>query len=206
MLAGLYRFSTRGASGEKQGFQREELVEWAKRRFDAELDLDDLKNKQREEIRQVLVEHSRRQNEKANQVAAEAQQQVATLFASSSNATTTLGDVTGNNGQLDNLTKWLQKTCQVNVSSAELAKLDRADAERRVARSSKTISAPRCGGWSGSCSCRFSTRPGKSICLAMDHLRSSVNLRGYAQVDPKVEYKREGMRCSTACGSPSATT
>ncbi len=30
--------------------------------------------------------------------------------------------------------------------------------------------------------------------LAMDHLRSSVGLRGYAQVDPKVEYKREGMR------------
>jgi preprotein translocase subunit SecA len=28
----------------------------------------------------------------------------------------------------------------------------------------------------------------------MDHLRSSVGLRGYAQVDPKVEFKREGMR------------
>jgi preprotein translocase subunit SecA len=30
--------------------------------------------------------------------------------------------------------------------------------------------------------------------LTMDHLRSSVGLRGYAQVDPKVEYKREGMK------------
>ena len=28
----------------------------------------------------------------------------------------------------------------------------------------------------------------------MDHLKSSVSFRGYAQVDPKVEYKREGMR------------
>ena len=28
----------------------------------------------------------------------------------------------------------------------------------------------------------------------MDHLRASVGLRGYAQFDPKVEYKREGMR------------
>jgi preprotein translocase subunit SecA len=34
----------------------------------------------------------------------------------------------------------------------------------------------------------------KEHLLAMDHLRSSVGLRGYAQVDPKVEYKREGMR------------
>jgi preprotein translocase subunit SecA len=34
----------------------------------------------------------------------------------------------------------------------------------------------------------------KDHLLAMDHLRSSVNLRGYAQVDPKVEFKREGMK------------
>jgi len=28
----------------------------------------------------------------------------------------------------------------------------------------------------------------------MDHLRSSIGLQGYAQIDPKVEFKREGMR------------
>ncbi len=34
----------------------------------------------------------------------------------------------------------------------------------------------------------------KEHLLSMDHLRSAVGLVGYAQVDPKVEYKREGMR------------
>ena len=34
----------------------------------------------------------------------------------------------------------------------------------------------------------------KEHLLTMDHLKASVGLRGYAQVDPKVEYKREGMR------------
>ena len=34
----------------------------------------------------------------------------------------------------------------------------------------------------------------KNHLLVMDHLKGSVGLRGYAQVDPKVEYKREGMR------------
>ncbi len=34
----------------------------------------------------------------------------------------------------------------------------------------------------------------KDHLLVMDHLRNSVGLRGYAQVDPKVEFKREGMR------------
>jgi preprotein translocase subunit SecA len=34
----------------------------------------------------------------------------------------------------------------------------------------------------------------KEHLLAMDHVRSSVGLRGMGQMDPKVEYKREGMR------------
>ncbi len=34
----------------------------------------------------------------------------------------------------------------------------------------------------------------KDHLLAMDHLRSAISLKGYAQMDPKVEYKREGMK------------
>ncbi len=34
----------------------------------------------------------------------------------------------------------------------------------------------------------------KDHLYAMDHLRHSIGLRGYAQVDPKAEYKREGMK------------
>jgi preprotein translocase subunit SecA len=34
----------------------------------------------------------------------------------------------------------------------------------------------------------------KDHLYAMDHLKSAIGLRGYAQVDPKAEYKREGMK------------
>jgi len=34
----------------------------------------------------------------------------------------------------------------------------------------------------------------KDHLYAMDHLKSSIGLRSYAQVDPKIEYKREGLR------------
>src|SRR5205814_832215 len=34
----------------------------------------------------------------------------------------------------------------------------------------------------------------KKHLLTMDHLRSGIGLVGYAQVDPKTEYKREGMK------------
>jgi preprotein translocase subunit SecA len=37
----------------------------------------------------------------------------------------------------------------------------------------------------------------KEHLLVMDHLRASIGLRGYAQIDPKVEYKKEGMRLFT---------
>ena len=46
----------------------------------------------------------------------------------------------------------------------------------------------------------------KEHLLAMDHLRSSVGLRGYAQIDPKVEYKREGMRMFETMWSAWRTT
>ena len=34
----------------------------------------------------------------------------------------------------------------------------------------------------------------KDHLLAMDHLRQGIGLRGYGQKDPKVEYKKEGLR------------
>ena len=34
----------------------------------------------------------------------------------------------------------------------------------------------------------------KDHLLVMDHLKNGIGLGGYAQVDPKVEYKREGMK------------
>jgi preprotein translocase subunit SecA len=193
VLAGLYRFSARGAGGQRQGFLREDLVEWAKRRFAAELSIDDLKNKQREEIRTLLVEHSRKNNERANQVAAEAQQRVAQLFAETGNPGATVGTVTGQNGKLDDLTDWLNKTCNAEITSEELAKLDRESAWRKVSQVVEDHFRPEMRRMERALLLQILDSAWKEHLLAMDHLRSSVGLRGYAQVDPKVEYKREGM-------------
>jgi preprotein translocase subunit SecA len=193
VLAGLYRFSAHGAGGQRQGFLREDLVEWAKRRFDAELTIDDLKNKQREEIRTLLVEHSRRNNERANQVAAEAERRVAQLFAEEASHTATVGAVTGHNGKLDDLTDWLKQTCAAEISSDDLAKLDREAAWRRVSQVVEDHFRPEMRRMERALLLQILDGGWKEHLLAMDHLRSSVGLRGYAQIDPKVEYKREGM-------------
>jgi len=193
VLAGLYRFSARGAGGERQGFLREDLVEWAKRRFDAELTVDDLKNKQRDEVRKLLVEHSQKNNERANQVAAEAEERVALLFADEPSAAATVGAVTGHNGKLDDLTAWLKQTCQAEISSDELARLDREAASRKVSQVVEDHFRPEMRRMERALLLQILDSSWKEHLLAMDHLKSSVGLRGYAQIDPKVEYKREGM-------------
>jgi preprotein translocase subunit SecA len=193
VLAGLYRFSARGAGGQRQGFLREDLVEWAKRRFDAELTVEDLKNKQRDEVHTLLVEHSKRNNERANQVAAEAEERVAQLFAEARSATATVGAVTGHNGKLVDLTTWLKNTCNTEISSDELAKLDRDEAWRKVSQVVEDHFRPEMRRMERALLLQILDSAWKEHLLAMDHLRSSVGLRGYAQVDPKVEYKREGM-------------
>jgi preprotein translocase subunit SecA len=193
VLAGLYRFSARGAGGQRQGFLREDLVEWAKRRFDADITIDDLKNKQREEIHKLLVEHSQRNNEKAKQVAAEAQQRLEQLFNHDSDSAATLGNVTGQNGKLDDLTTWLQATCNVEITTEQLAHLDREGARRKVSQVVEDHFRPEMRRMERALLLQILDSAWKDHLLAMDHLRSSVGLRGYAQIDPKVEYKREGM-------------
>lgn len=193
VLAGLYRFSARDRSGQKHGFRREELVEWAKHRFDVELSLDDIRNKQRDEIRQVLLEHSRKNNVRANEVAAEAQERVEALFAESGDAIT-LGQATGNNGKLDDLSTWLRDSCQCELSTEDLTQLDHDEALRRVSQAVEDRYRPEIRRMERALLLQILDQAWKEHLLAMDHLRSSVGLRGYAQIDPKVEYKREGMR------------
>jgi len=193
VLAGLYRFASRDRSGNRQGFQREELVEWAKTRFGVELSLDDLRNKQREDVRQMLIEYSRKNNLRANEVAAEAQQRVDALFAEAGTSVT-LGQATGNNGKLDDLSAWLHESCQREFSTDELAKLDHEEARRRVSQIVEDRYRPEMRRMERALLLQLLDQAWKEHLLTMDHLRSSVGLRGYAQIDPKVEYKREGMR------------
>jgi preprotein translocase subunit SecA len=141
----------------------------------------------------MLVECSRKNNARANEVAAEAQARVEALFAESG-AAVTLGQVTGNNGRLDDLTTWLKSSCATNLTSEDLAKLDYSAAKRRVSQAVEDCYRPEMRRLERAVLLQILDQAWKEHLLAMDHLRSSVGLRGYAQIDPKVEYKREGMR------------
>src|SRR5688572_28320457 len=142
---------------------------------------------------QMLVEYSRRHNERAKEVAAEAQQRIEQLFSGGREPRATLGEITGQNGKLDDLTSWLQTTCSAALSKDELANLDRDSAWRRVSQVVEDHFRPEMRRMERALLLQILDSAWKEHLLAMDHLRSSVGLRGYAQIDPKVEYKREGM-------------
>ncbi len=219
VMAGLYHFSIRDASGQKR-FDREKLVAWAKERFHVDLDLEDLKSKQREEIRALLVEQSRVNHRRAEEMLTELRRRVNELpedvFESRH----------GSNGDdpLAPLGAWLRENvgykslpgefaepaAAVVPTSApwadpvapaeavnrknEFAGLNREQLKNRLTLIVEDYFRPEMRKMERMLVLEILDTAWKDHLLAMDHLRSAVGLRGWAQVDPKVEYKREGMR------------
>jgi preprotein translocase subunit SecA len=197
VLAGWLHFQSPQGGGKQ--VDREALVAWARSRFEVDLDRDDLKNLQREEVQAVLIEHSRAQQQRAGVVLAEAQERVARVFAGGD------GELpagrAGGKGALGSLVDWLRQTLQCGLTSEQLASLRREELERRVDLTVEDRYRPEIRRMERQLILEILDTAWKDHLLAMDHLRSSVGLRGYAQVDPKVEYKREGMRMFEAMWS-----
>ena len=190
VIAGLYHFTTRDTTGHKR-YDREKLTEWARDRFGVDLSLEDLKNKQRHEIRAILVEQSRRASEEAQRLLHEAQQQVALLYEDDPVPNARPSHT---NGQLQSLSDWLRERLHFELPPEEIAHLERQELEDRLASAVEDRFRPEMRKMERALVLQLLDTAWKDHLLVMDHLRSSVGLRGYAQVDPKVEYKREGMR------------
>ncbi len=190
VMAGMYRYTSDGSGGR---LDREGLVEWARERFDASLTLDDLKNKQKDEIRDLLLDRSRKSQDEAKQCLKEVHRKVDKIFPHSSGETTA-GSASGANGALMSLSHSLEETLGCDLPSEEIAELNRNQLEQRVEMAVDERYHPEMRRMERALLLQIVDTAWKDHLLAMDHLRSSVGLKGYAQMDPKVEYKREGMR------------
>ena len=62
---------------------RNGLVDWARDRFGIELSIDDLKNKQREEIRSLLIAHSRDTQQRGMETLGVVKDKIDALFKTS---------------------------------------------------------------------------------------------------------------------------
>lgn len=190
IMVGLNRFSQRDASGAR--YDRDQFVAWAADRFHANLSLDDLKNKQRDEVKAALYELSRANSIKGNQVLDDAMHKVDDLF-SGAGPEDTVKDV-GRTAELQKLVDWLHETVEGTLTTEALEPLTKHHLEQKVTMTVEEYFRPEMRRLERALVLQLLDTAWKEHLLTMDHLRSSVGLRGYAQVDPKVEYKREGMR------------
>ncbi|MBX7167209.1 MAG: preprotein translocase subunit SecA [Pirellulales bacterium] len=190
VLASLARFTV--TENGTPRLDREKIVDWAQRRFDAALSLDELRNKDRHETAEQLIVRSRAHLDRGETVQAEAQAQVDQLF-STDDATRTLALAAGR-GAADQLASWIKEQLGFDVAADELARLNREQLASRLSNMVEDRFRPEMRRLERSLVLSILDAAWKDHLLSMDRLRQSIGLRGFAQVDPKVEYKREGMQ------------
>ncbi len=193
IMAGLYRFSVAGGGGQRR-LDRENLIAWASERFGCKLNIEEFKNKQRDEIRAALMKYSRDHLHQNNEKLQDVRRKVADLFEHAEPGKK-LGQIVGGNGALHSLDAWLKTNFHDEAPPVEeLADLQSEEVERRLCDLVQEQFRPEMRRMERQVLLQLVDTAWKDHLLAMDHLRSSIGLVGYAQLDAKVEYKREGMK------------
>ncbi|MDO5309717.1 MAG: SEC-C metal-binding domain-containing protein [Planctomycetia bacterium] len=211
VLAGLAHFTIRDANGKR--YDREGVAQWASHRFGLQVTADDLRNKQRREIEDTLFEISRAASSKIEPYYVEMRKLLQTLFTEEDvdveqlrakreekiarNDRITSRDIRKirrDAPALAALCNWLNSQLRQNLTVEELADWDVILLENRVESIIENEFHSEMRKVERSLILGILDASWKEHLLVMDHLKSSVGFRGYAQVDPKVEYKREGMR------------
>src|SRR5947199_5166856 len=156
--------------------------------------MDDVRNKQREDIQGVLLESSRKRQQEAKVAIDDAKRRVEKILASedASAPRAAVKDLS-TNGELQSLTDWL-RGLGCDVAQADLASLNAERFRNRVVSAIENRYRPEIRRMERQLLLHLLDAAWKEHLLTMDHLRSAIGLVGYAQKDPKVEYKREGMR------------
>ncbi len=188
VMAGMYRFVVPAAGGAQGRIDREGLVEWASRRFETELTMEDLKNKQRDEIRALLVDKSR-QSQQAAQSAIESLHGKITQLSENGRV-----PLTNANGEALSLSEWFKQTIDYELPLEKVERMEREELEQSLEAIVEDHFHPEFRRMERMVLLEIVDSAWKDHLLAMDYLRSAVGQRGMAQLDPKVEYKREGMR------------
>lgn len=184
---GITNFLTnRQATGERS--DRDGLVRWASDRFATEINVAHIANRQRDQIEEELLRFSEAFYHNGDTV-----EQIDELLQRAYGL---------DNGQPENpgakafteLSAWVQREFEVEWTTDELSELDFETARNRLLSLYDARYRPELGQAEQSLILEILDTAWKDHLYHMDHLRSGIGLVGYAQKDPKVEYKREGMR------------
>ena len=187
---GLTRYLHEKSQGQGPRYDREGLAAWATGRFGTPVHAEDLNNLMRPEIERMLMG-----------IAAGGYKGAALSDALEAKVEAAFG--TSVDGKpvpapdpraMADLAHWARQELGVEVMPDELQTLGRDGARLKLVDVLDHAHRPEMRELEKVLVLQILDSSWMEHLRAMDHLRSSVGLRGYAQVDPKVEYKREGMK------------
>ena len=177
----------RQVGGERS--DREGLVQWASDRFDQPITISDIANRQRDQIRAALLDFSERSFETGETLRGEIDELCFNGQSPTNGETSDLALA----AEIPRITEWVQSSFGVTIDADDWADLEPQDARQRLLSLYDNRFRPELGQAERSLILEILDTAWKDHLYHMDHLRSGIGLVGYAQKDPKTEYKREGM-------------
>ncbi|WP_299469907.1 preprotein translocase subunit SecA [uncultured Gimesia sp.] len=197
VTVGMYNFLGNQQAGNEAN-SRVGLVKWANSRFHSQLDLEALKGKQISEIQNILSAES----EKVfvnGEISSQIEQFLTKAHSSEQSSASGNGVHAGHqNPGLGELVMWANQELETNLTTEELEPLSDDAVRSRLYQAYNQRYRPELSQAERSLILEVLDTSWKDHLYYMDHLRSGIGLVGYAQKDPKVEYRREGMKAFTA--------
>jgi preprotein translocase subunit SecA len=188
---GLTRYLHDRTPGQPARYDREGLARWASERFHAVIDADELRPLLRSEIEPMLLEIAHKRYRGAA-LADELDRRIEAAFGAvvPGAKVVPLPDPQA----LAELAAWGRQELGVETTGEELGTLGRDAARIKLVNPLDAKHRPEMREMEKVLVLQILDASWMEHLRAMDHLRSSIGLQGYAQIDPKVEYKREGMK------------
>jgi preprotein translocase subunit SecA len=188
-IAMLRFLSDRDAGGTPR-YDREGLAAWASERYRMVLEPDELRPLLRPEIESLLLEQARRHYQ-GGRLADELEAQLNAADLSRSSAKDAPPP---DPAALEALARWARQSLDLELSDDDLKSSSPQQLRNRLLAALDARYRPEMREMEKAVLLQILDSGWMEHLRAMDHLRSSIGLQGYAQIDPKVEYKREGMR------------
>jgi preprotein translocase subunit SecA len=189
---GLTRFlAERGQGHATPRYDRDGLAVWASERFSAVIDPEELRPMLRPEIEALLLNVAHK-HYPGTALAQALETKIDAVFGPAVEDGKPAPPP--DSAALAELLTWARNELGVETTAEELESLGRSKTRIKLIDAIDARHRPEMREMEKVLLLQFLDSSWMEHLRAMDHLRSSVGLRGYAQVDPKVEYKREGMK------------
>jgi preprotein translocase subunit SecA len=197
VAVGMTNFMAEGPGGGGERYNREGLIRWANDRFQASLPVDEVKDRPRNEIETLLKESSRKffvNGELIEKTDEYLEQAYPDRGKVPENGQVAPDGKNGRSQILGELSRWAKDEFGLQIDPHELEPLDYNSARERVLHAYDNRYRPELYQVERALILEILDTAWKDHLYYMDHLRSGIGLVGYAQLDPKVEYKREGRK------------